>query len=236
METYISRAITSLIQKLKNDRTYIVVGNYSIFDFFTIVACRGLGLVRGVLPSIMMRGRGLLFMGKRVSVDNIHRISREGVLLIEDDVSIQAISGEGIQFGSNVSIGKKSILQCTGIIRNQGVGIRIGNNTGIGPMSFIGGQGGVEIGNDVIAGPGLRIFSENHKYNKDEIPIRHQGEVRAKVQIGDNCWIGSNVIITAGVIIGSGCVIGAGAVVTKNFEKDSVIVGNPARRLKSRFE
>jgi acetyltransferase-like isoleucine patch superfamily enzyme len=157
-----------------------------------------------------------------------------GTLVIGDDVRILAISKEGIMFGKNVSIGPKSILQCTGILRNQGCGIVIGDNTGIGPMAYIGGQGGVRIGNDVIVGPGLRIFSENHNYTDADTIIRNQGERRACVRIGDNCWIGANVVITAGVEIGNGCVIGAGAVVTRSIEPNSVAVGNPARKIKSR--
>lgn len=39
-----------------------------------------------------------------------------------------------------------------------------------------------------------------------------------------------------GVSIGNGAIIGAGAVVTKNVEAYSIVVGNPAKHLKYRFD
>lgn len=54
--------------------------------------------------------------------------------------------------------------------------------------------------------------------------------------IGNNVWIGAGAIILNGVTIGDGAVIGAGAVVTKDVEPYSVVVGNPAKVIKKRFE
>lgn len=48
-------------------------------------------------------------------------------------------------------------------------------------------------------------------------------------------WIGHNAIILPGIKIGNGAVIGTGAVVTKDVEKYSIVVGNPAREIKKRF-
>jgi acetyltransferase-like isoleucine patch superfamily enzyme len=42
-------------------------------------------------------------------------------------------------------------------------------------------------------------------------------------------------MIMPGVVIGDGCIIGAGAVVTKDVQPYSVVVGNPARVVKSRI-
>ena len=54
--------------------------------------------------------------------------------------------------------------------------------------------------------------------------------------IGHDVWIGSNSVIVAGVTVGTGAVIGAGAVVTKDVQPYAIVVGNPARILKYRFE
>jgi virginiamycin A acetyltransferase len=40
----------------------------------------------------------------------------------------------------------------------------------------------------------------------------------------------------SGVEIGDGAVIGAGSVVTKNVEPYSIVVGNPAKEIKKRFD
>ena len=48
-------------------------------------------------------------------------------------------------------------------------------------------------------------------------------------------WIGTEAIIMPGVKIGDGVVIGTRAVVTKDVEPYSVVVGNPAKTIKKRF-
>jgi len=54
--------------------------------------------------------------------------------------------------------------------------------------------------------------------------------------IGNDVWIGSEAMIMSGVKIGDGAVIAARAVVTKDVEPYSVVGGNPAIYIKSRFE
>jgi len=55
------------------------------------------------------------------------------------------------------------------------------------------------------------------------------------VTIGHDVWIGHGAIVLAGRCIGTGAVIGAGAVVTKDVPAYAIVVGNPARILRSRF-
>lgn len=45
--------------------------------------------------------------------------------------------------------------------------------------------------------------------------------------------IGSGAVILCGVTIGEGAIVGAGSVVTKDIPPNSVVVGNPARVLRS---
>jgi acetyltransferase-like isoleucine patch superfamily enzyme len=47
--------------------------------------------------------------------------------------------------------------------------------------------------------------------------------------IGKNCFIGAHAIIMPGVRIGDQCIIGSGSVVTKDVPAQSVVVGNPAK-------
>lgn len=55
--------------------------------------------------------------------------------------------------------------------------------------------------------------------------------------IEDDVWVGHNVMILPGCkYIGRGAVIGAGAVVTKNVPAYAVMAGNPARKLRDRFD
>jgi SAM-dependent methyltransferase len=51
--------------------------------------------------------------------------------------------------------------------------------------------------------------------------------------IEDDVWIGFNATILKGVTIGKGAIVGACSVVTKNVEPYSIVIGNPAQKLKT---
>lgn len=57
-----------------------------------------------------------------------------------------------------------------------------------------------------------------------------------QIVIGNDVWIGADVTLLGGVKIGNGAVIGAGAVVAKDVPPYAVVVGNPARVIKYRFD
>ena len=61
-------------------------------------------------------------------------------------------------------------------------------------------------------------------------------EYAKKVSIGNDVWIGCNAIIKKGIKIGNGAVIGAGSVVTKDVPAYAIVVGNPGKIIKYRFE
>lgn len=83
----------------------------------------------------------------------------------------------------------------------------------------------VMIGDGVMFGPNVQIYTTSHPLNAEE---RASGiEYCADVTIGNNCWIGGGAVILPGVSIGDNSVIGAGSVVTKDIPADVVAVGNP---------
>ena len=128
--------------------------------------------------------------------------------------------------GKNINIEK-------GADFGKGDGIKIGDNSGLGINCYV--RGPLEIGNDVMMGPDVLIFTQNHQTADTEIPMREQGMAPLKpVVIGDDVWIGARVCILPGVTIGQGAVIGACAVVSKDVPAYSVAEGNPARVVKKR--
>lgn len=111
--------------------------------------------------------------------------------------------------------------------------LRLGDNSGIGMFSHI--DKCVTIGKDVMMGPDCKIYTSNHGILDNGIPMwRQESSETLPVIIGNDCWIGAQVIILPGVTLKDGCVVGAGSVVTKSFEKNSVIAGNPAKLIKYR--
>lgn len=57
-----------------------------------------------------------------------------------------------------------------------------------------------------------------------------------KTIIGDDVWIGERVLVKSGVSIGNGAVVGMGSVVTKDIPPYEIWAGNPARKIKDRFD
>jgi len=55
---------------------------------------------------------------------------------------------------------------------------------------------------------------------------------QAPVAIGDGCFIGVGAAILPGVSLGRGCVVGPNTVVTRSFEANTVLLGNPARPIR----
>lgn len=66
--------------------------------------------------------------------------------------------------------------------------------------------------------------------------LNHDAVTRGPVVIGHDVWIGQNATILSGTKIGTGAIIGAGAVVSKDVPPYSVVVGNPAQVVRSRFD
>jgi len=85
----------------------------------------------------------------------------------------------------------------------------------------------VTIGNDVLIGPNVGIYTAGHPVDPG---LRRQGlEFALPITIEDGVWIGGHAVIAPGVRIGRNSVIGAGSVVTKDIPANVVAVGNPCR-------
>lgn len=134
---------------------------------------------------------------------------------------------------------KKYILKCGNKPRvKKGAEISpnstLGNDSELGTRCMI--QANVHIGNNVIMGPEVKIYSRNHKFDRLDIPIQKQGKNYYETYVGNDVWLGANVIVTAGCKIGSHVIIAAGAVVTKDIPDYAIVGGVPAKILKYRNE
>jgi len=229
------RLTERIIRILKHDPGYALDRNIPLSDLLEVIALRSAGLMRGLFIFWRLKQASqVLFVGRQVTLRHKRRISIGESCILEDHVFIDALSQNGVTLGDNVTIAKYSTIQCTGVIQELGVGVVIGDNSAIGAYSFLGGQGGINIGQNVIIGPKVSIFSENHEFDQLDIPIRLQHPTRKGVVIEDNCWIGANSTIVDGVTIHSGCIVAAGSVVTKDVAPNTITGGVPAKTIRVR--
>lgn len=92
----------------------------------------------------------------------------------------------------------------------------------------------IVLGDNVLLGPGVKIFGNDHGIRKGT-PPNLQPRIDADVVIGDGVWLGANVVVRSGVKISDGVVVGAGAVVTQDIlDKDIIVGGVPARKIGER--
>ena len=85
----------------------------------------------------------------------------------------------------------------------------------------------VKIGDNVLFGPNVQIYSATHPIDPVE-RLNHKGFAKPIV-IGNNVWIGGGTIICPGIKIGDNVTIGAGSVVTKDIPENVIAAGNPCK-------
>jgi len=128
--------------------------------------------------------------------------------------------------GKDVTIRENALIYCP-------ERITLGDGVTLGSRVTIMGQGGVEIGESTMIGPGVTILSINHDYTQ---PKDARVSTRKRpVSIGREAWIAGGAIILPGVKIGDFSVVAAGAVVTRDVPPNTIVAGVPAKLIRERF-
>ncbi len=227
IENYVRRTKNSTFLFDENISSSLILS----FSFNKIIA-----LLRSLKALSITKGKKKVFLGKSVEFFNKKNIELGNNVNIGDFVKLYALGRNLLSVGDNVNIGSFSQVVISTTFNNLGEYIKIENNVSIGEFSYLGGAGGLEIGEDTIIGQYFSAHPENHNYTDNNLLIRKQGVKRKGIKIGSNCWIGSKVTILDGVTIGNNCIIAAGAVVTKAFPENVLIGGVPAKILKDKLD
>ena len=175
--------------------------------------------------AITIKKKFPLFIGKHTSITHKYKIYCGKNVKFEEYSEIHGLCSHGLYFGNNVTIGRNTVIRPSSYygVGNIGYGIDIGENSSVGPYGYIGCSGKVQIGNDVMIGPKVSIFAENHNFADKSRTIKSQGVNNKGIKIENDCWIGSNVIILDGVTIGHGSIIGAGTLIAKDVPANSIV-------------
>ena len=229
--------LTKIISKTKG-QNYDVTHHFSTGDTILIIFNKSMALIKGALflKPFLKSSKGFVFKEKGAKVTFANKVCCGKNLLLKRNSHINGISKQGITIGDNFSLGEYAIIECTGVLRDLGESLTIGNNVGVNHYCYIGVRGKITIGDNVIFGPRVSVFSENHNFDRLDIPIKDQGEIRKDTLIGNNVWIGAGSIILSGVKIGDGAIIAAGSVVNKDVLSNTIVAGVPAKMIKKRGE
>jgi acetyltransferase-like isoleucine patch superfamily enzyme len=132
-----------------------------------------------------------------------------------------AACGEGVAVRGPIAIGHPAAT-------------RLGDGVAINPGFSSKGTGALTIGAYTHFGWNVTILTADHRYEgATEIPYDSE-RVERPVEIGEACWFGDSAVVAPGTRLGDGCIVGAGAVVSGEHPPYSVLVGSPARVVKTR--
>lgn len=204
-------------------------------DVMSIAYQKLMGSLRSLKLLLFLRLPGMIFLGRGVQFYGVGNINWGKWVQIGDYTILSAYSKNSkLIIGNNVSLGGVSRYIVTSSFRDPGRHIIIGNSVGIGDYCHIGGGGGVEIGDNCIIGSYFSCHPSNHNFENSDILIKDQGLNKRGIKVGQNCWIGAKVTILDGVEVGDNCVLAAGSVLNKSVPSNSVVVGVPARVIRTR--
>lgn len=139
-----------------------------------------------------------------------------------------------IRLGDKVVVFDYVRMVVGGIHEYPHAGIQIGSGTMINCGSFLSGEGGLIIENEVLIGPQVKILSAGHQIDDGHETIHRNSITFSPVHIEEGAWLGAGATVTQGCRIGKGAVVAAGSVVTHDIPPFAVVTGVPARILRYR--
>ena len=175
------------------------------------------------------------FMSEGVTLLDPESVFFQSDTVIEENVLIQnnVFFGKNVHLKSGVTVRSFSYVEEAIIHENATIGpfSRLRGNVSIGMDCKIGNF--VEVKNSTLAKDvkashlsylGDSQIEENANIGAGTITCNYDGVNKNKTHIGKNTFIGSNTSLVAPVEIGDNAHIGAGSVITKNVEKESLVL------------
>ena len=125
---------------------------------------------------------------------------------LRGEINLEQLKGNGLKVGEGFSYGSYCFLDPS--------------------FCFL-----IQIGNHVTFSTRVHVLAHDASTKK----ILGYSKV-GRVMIGDGSFVGANVTILPGISIGSNSIIGAGSVVTHDIPPYEIWAGNPAKKIRNRFD
>ena len=209
-----------------------------MFNFLALITKKKYWYIHSMVIRVILKMYGVK-IGKKFYIEGVPKLKIKGNpkdivignnVSVFGDIDIRNRENGRIVIEDDVSIDK----DCRFISANNAV-LRIGRRGYIGPYCFIISGVDISIGEDCLIAGMVHIQSSVHGYRKGELVIKQKHDY-GQIVVGKDVWIAGNVTISKGVVLGDGCVVGAKSLVRKGYyEKNSVLAGIPAKKIKERL-
>lgn len=146
----------------------------------------------------------------------VENASRNSAVPLLDLKGIEARIEPGALIREKVEIGKNAVIMMGAVIN---IGAVIGEGTMIDMNAVLGGR--ATVGKSCHIGAGAVLAGVVEPPSAKPVVIE------------DNVLVGANAVVLEGVHVGAGSVVAAGAIVTKDVPENTVVVGAPARAVKT---
>lgn len=185
----------------------VQVGADSDVGDFVLIGVPPLGMAEGQLRTVLGRGAAI----------RSHTVIYAGNVIGDDfQTGHGVLIRESNTIGRRVSIGSHTVIEHHVIIEDD---VRIHSNAFIPEYTTL--ERGCWIGPNVVITNALYPLSPRVKETLKGPTIRSGAK------------IGANATLLPGIVVGENALVGAGAVVVKDVPGGAVVVGNPARVIKS---
>ena len=180
-------------------------------------------------------------------------IGRDTVVYPNVVIEGETVIGDGCVIRSGTRITNSRIGRGVEILENCIItDSEVSDSCTVGPMAHLRAHARMEekskVGNFVelkktILGRGSKAshltylgdatIGEKTNIGAGTITCNYDGKNKHATQIGNNVKIGSDTMLVAPIKVGDGAVTGAGSVVTKDVEENKLVVGTPARAIRT---
>lgn len=150
------------------------------------------------------------------------------------------ISTKASFYGANkISIGNNVRIDDFCVISAGEGGVFIGDYIHVAVYSSLIGSGKIVLQDFCNISSRVAIYSSNDDYSGEfmtnpMVPSQFTNVTHADVEIGKHVIVGTGSVILPGVALGEGTAVGALSLVNRSSEPYSIVVGNPAKKVKER--